>query len=64
MNPEARALVMQAVAIGAAMQAGLYDGIVSGVMVMDIWQATLMRAFATQQLGINDVEGPSQANSE
>ena len=38
-------------AIGAAVQAGLYDGTVSGVMVMDIWQATLMRAFATQQLG-------------
>jgi len=42
---------LQAVAIGAAVQAGLYDGTVSGVMVMDIWQATLMRAFATQQLG-------------
>ena len=41
---------LQAVAIGAAIQAGLYDGLVSGVMVMDIWQATLMRAFATQQL--------------
>lgn len=61
MNSEGRALVMQAVAIGAAMQAGLYDGIVSGVMVMDIWQATLMRAFATQQLGMDDVEGASQA---
>ena len=42
---------LQAVAIGAAIQAGLYDGLVSGIMVMDIWQATLMRAFATQQLG-------------
>ena len=41
---------LQAVAIGAAIQAGIYDGLVSGVMVMDIWQATLMRAFATQQL--------------
>ncbi|CAL5225668.1 g8531 [Coccomyxa viridis] len=41
----------EAVAIGAAIQAGLYDGLVSGIMVMDIWQATLMRAFATQQLG-------------
>lgn len=41
---------LQAVAIGAAIQAGLYDGLVSGVMVLDIWQASLMRAFATQQL--------------
>ena len=55
---------MQAVAIGAAMQAGLYDGIVSGVMVMDIWQATLMRAFATQQLGKENIEEASQAKSE
>ena len=47
---------LQAVAIGAAIQAGLYDGLVSGVMVMDIWQATLMRAFATQQLGGAGVE--------
>ena len=54
--------MMQAVAIGAAMQAGLYDGIVSGVMVMDIWQATLMRAFATQQLEMDDVEGAAQAD--
>ena len=57
---------MQAVAIGAAMQAGLYDGIVSGVMVMDIWQATLMRAFATQQLEMDDVdlEGAAKADPE
>ena len=47
---------MQAVAIGAAIQAGLYDGLVSGVMVMDIWQATLMRAFATRQLDRASVE--------
>ena len=47
---------LQAVAIGAAIQAGIYDGLVSGVMVMDIWQATLMRAFATQQLDGANVE--------
>ena len=43
-------------AIGAAIQAGLYDGLVSGVMVMDIWQATLMRAFATKQLDSSAME--------
>lgn len=48
---------MQAVAIGAALQAGVYDGLVSGLMVMDIWQATLMRAFATQRLGKGATDG-------
>lgn len=37
-----------AVALGAAVQAGIYEGNVSDVMVMDIWQASLMRAYATQ----------------
>lgn len=53
---------MQAVALGAAIQAGLYDGLVSGVMVMDIWQATLMRAFATQQLEAE--EGSKDSGSD
>ena len=57
---------VQAVAIGAAIQAGLYDGLVSGVMVMDIWQATLMRAFATQQLdkAAVDAEESVEASNE
>ena len=50
-------------AIGAAVQAGLYEGTVSGVMVMDIWQATLMRAFATQQLG-DPAETQEQEDSD
>lgn len=37
-----------AVALGAAVQAGIYEGNVSDVMIMDIWQASLMRAYATQ----------------
>jgi hypothetical protein len=50
-------LNLQAVAIGAALQAGVYDGLVSGLMVLDIWQATLMRAFATQRLGKGAADG-------
>ncbi|PSC71655.1 molecular chaperone [Micractinium conductrix] len=39
----------QAVALGAAVQAGIYEGQVSDLMVMDVWQASLMRAFAKLQ---------------
>lgn len=41
---------LQAVALGAAVQAGILEGQVSDVMVLDVWQATLMRAFAKQRL--------------
>lgn len=41
---------MQAVALGAAVQAGILEGQVSDVMVMDVWQANMMRAFARQRL--------------
>jgi heat shock protein 1/8 len=37
-----------AVALGAAAQAGVLEGSVSGLMVMDVWQASLMRAFAAR----------------
>ena len=37
-------------ALGAAVQAGILEGQVSDVMVLDVWQATLMRAFAKQRL--------------
>jgi molecular chaperone DnaK len=37
-----------AVALGAAVQAGVYEGDLPDVMVMEVWQATLMRAFAEQ----------------
>ncbi|BDA40814.1 Chaperone protein dnaK [Coccomyxa sp. Obi] len=40
----------EAVALGAAIQAGIYEGSVSGLMVMDIWQASLLRALATKRL--------------
>ena len=41
---------MQAVALGAAVQAGILEGQVSDVMVLDVWQASLMRALAQQRL--------------
>lgn len=37
-------------ALGAAVQAGILEGQVSDVMVLDVWQASLMRAFAKQWL--------------
>lgn len=40
----------QAVALGAAVQAGIYEGTVPGVTVMDVWQAALARAFAADRL--------------
>ncbi|KAF8073120.1 dnaK [Scenedesmus sp. PABB004] len=40
----------EAVALGAAVQAGILQGQVEGLMVMDQWQASLMRALATLQL--------------
>lgn len=54
---------MQAVALGAAVQAGILQGDVADVMVMDIWQASLMRAFAEQQLqdAPSSVEGADEA---
>lgn len=37
---------LQAVALGAAIQAGICEGSIKGMAVMDIWQAALARAFA------------------
>lgn len=55
-----------AVALGAAVQAGIYEGNVSDVMIMDIWQASLMRAYATQiekqQSSDNDDDDDDQEN--
>jgi heat shock 70kDa protein 1/2/6/8 len=48
---EAREFVVDpdlAVALGAGVQAGILEGQVSNLMVMDVWQASLMRAFAKQ----------------
>merc|ERR1712226_8983 len=39
----------EAVAQGAAIQAGILDGQISNLFIMDVWQASLMRAFAKQQ---------------
>ena len=47
-TPPPRPLARQAVALGAAVQAGIYEGQVSDLMVIDVWQASLMRAFAGQ----------------
>ena len=37
-------------ALGAAVQAGILEGQVPDVMVLDVWQANLMRAFAKKRL--------------
>jgi len=59
--------VVQAVALGAAVQAGIYEGQASELMVMDVWQASLMRAFATQlerEQGLAEgVEGSGSSSS-
>ena len=55
--------VLQAVALGAAVQAGILEGQVSDVMVLDVWQANLMRAFARQRLQ-QDGELAAQAGLE
>ncbi|GAB4820667.1 hypothetical protein N2152v2_007713 [Parachlorella kessleri] len=52
-----------AVALGAAVQAGIYQGQVADLMVMDVWQASLMRALAQhmeQQRQAQQGEGPGQ----
>lgn len=36
------------------MQAGILEGQVSDVMVLNVWQASLMRAFAKQRLRQDD----------
>ena len=45
----------EAVALGAAIEAGRLQGEMEGVVVLDKWQATLARALAEQQ-GLNDIE--------
>jgi molecular chaperone DnaK (HSP70) len=37
---------VQAVAVGASIQAAMLEGQLSDFMVLDVWQASLMRAFA------------------
>lgn len=37
---------MQAVAVGAAIQAAMLEGQLDDFVVMDVWQAAMMRAFA------------------
>jgi molecular chaperone DnaK len=43
----------EAVALGAAIQAGILQGEVQDMMVMEQWQASLMRALAQMQLKSN-----------
>ncbi len=50
--------LLQAVALGAAVQAGILEGTVPDVMVMDVFQAGLMRVLAGQQL--QEVENVSE----
>ena len=51
-------------ALGAAVQAGIYEGQVSELMVMDVWQASLMRAFAAQLAGGGADAGDSDSDGE
>jgi len=58
-----------AVALGAAIQAGVYEGNVSDVMIMDVWQASLMRAYATviereQRRGADSEDGEDGEDGE
>lgn len=39
-----------AVALGAGIQAGIFQGEIEDVMIMDPWKASLMRAFASKAL--------------
>jgi molecular chaperone DnaK (HSP70) len=41
----------EAVALGAAVQAGVLEGVLGGGEVLDVWQAALMRALAEKQVG-------------
>lgn len=52
-----------AVAMGAAVQAGIYEGQLSDLMVMDVWQATLMRAYA-QQLALEESDLGSEIDGD
>lgn len=42
-----------AVALGAAVYAGVLSGHISDLMVMEVWQAALMRALAENELKTN-----------
>ena len=46
--------MLQAVALGAAVQAGIYEGIVADAGVVDVWQAALGRALAKQRMAAAD----------
>ena len=50
-NPQRSVNPDEAVAIGAAIQAGIYQGDISKLYVMDSFQASLMRAMAVRKLG-------------
>ena len=41
----------EVVAEGAAVQAGIFQGDINSLYVMDTWQASLMRAFAEREIG-------------
>lgn len=57
-----------AVALGAAVQAGIFEGSVTDLMVMDVWQASLMRAFAKlkyeEENGVQKQDGDQDSEDD
>jgi heat shock protein 1/8 len=58
-----------AVAYGAAVQAGIYEGSVQDLMIIDVWQASLMRAYAklvqeNKESDGNDEEGDEEGSAD
>ena len=53
--------------MGAAIQAGIYEGTIQGLAVMDVWQAALARAFAADRLadgGLDEAEPESDPDPD
>lgn len=53
-----------AVAYGAAVQAGIYEGSVQDLMIIDVWQASLMRAYAKLVQESNESDGDQDGDED
>jgi hypothetical protein len=54
----------EAVALGAALQAGALEGSVSDVETLEVWQAALMRALARKQMESDESDDADDADAE